>query len=154
MDTAEYNPDAVPLRARVNELHEAYHRTDLDTLRFEFRPRQGFDRPNKILSELQCAWNALVHFTEQALHAAASGQALPKIDAAGSADAGHRDELARAMRRVRAAIEASHPLDFDDARANLIEPQLGYALRDLERSLQVGEGHAHGLVGIYEIRKE
>jgi hypothetical protein len=66
----------------------------------------------------------------------------------------HPDELAAARRRMRAVVEASRTLDFDDARANLIEPQLGYALRDLERSLQVGEGHAHGLVGIYEIRKE
>jgi SAM-dependent methyltransferase len=154
MDTGDYNPDAVPLRARVNELHEAYHRTDLETLRFEFRPREGFDRPNEVLGELQAAWNALVCFTEHALQAAASGQGMPEIDAAHRADVRHQDELAGAMRRMRAVVEASRTLDFDDARANLIEPQLGYALRDLERSLQAGEGHAHGLVGIYEIHKE
>jgi SAM-dependent methyltransferase len=154
MNTGDYNPDAVPLRARVNELHEAYHRTNLETLRFEYRPREEFDRPNEILRELQTAWNALVRFTEQALQAAASGKGMPEADAAHPAGASHRDELARAMRRMRAVVEASRTLDFDDARANLIEPQLGYALRDLERSLQAGEGHAHGLVGIYEIHKE
>ena len=154
IDTGDYNPDAVPLRARINELHEAYHRTDLDTLRFEFRPREGFDRPKEVLGEVQTAWNALVGFTERALRNAASGQGLPEIDAAHGAGVGHRAELARAVRRMRAVVEASNTVDCDDARANFIEPQLGYALRDLERSLQVGEGHAHGLVGIYEIRKE
>jgi len=40
-----------------------------------------------------------------------------------------------------------------DPRANVIEPQLGYALRGLEMELQRGAGNGHGLVGIFTVHK-
>jgi hypothetical protein len=40
-----------------------------------------------------------------------------------------------------------------DSRANIIEPQLAYALRRLEMELQSGAGTGHGLVGILKINK-
>jgi len=40
-----------------------------------------------------------------------------------------------------------------DPRANVIEPQLGYALRRLELGLQRGMGTGHGLMGIFEVKK-
>jgi hypothetical protein len=40
-----------------------------------------------------------------------------------------------------------------DSRANIIEPQLAYALRKLEMELQTGDGVGHGLVGVFEIKK-
>jgi hypothetical protein len=40
-----------------------------------------------------------------------------------------------------------------DPRANVIEPQLGYALRGLELLMQKGMGTGHGLVGVFEINK-
>ena len=40
-----------------------------------------------------------------------------------------------------------------DSRANIIEPQLAYALRKLEMELQTGNGVGHGLVGVFEIKK-
>jgi hypothetical protein len=38
-------------------------------------------------------------------------------------------------------------------RENIIEPQLGYALRTLEMKLQRGLGCSHGLVGVFEIHR-
>ncbi len=38
-------------------------------------------------------------------------------------------------------------------RENIIEPQLGYALRHVVTKLQQGQGCGHGLVGILEIDK-
>ena len=38
-------------------------------------------------------------------------------------------------------------------RASLVEPQLGYCLRELEMGLQKGLGCGHGLVAIFEIIK-
>ena len=35
----------------------------------------------------------------------------------------------------------------------LIEPQLANALRELEMSLQKGNGNGHGLVGIFTVEK-
>jgi len=40
-----------------------------------------------------------------------------------------------------------------DTRANIIEPQLAYALRKLEMDMQPGFGVGHGLIGILEICK-
>jgi hypothetical protein len=40
-----------------------------------------------------------------------------------------------------------------DARANIIEPSLGYALRELEMRLQRGIGCGHGLVAILELER-
>jgi hypothetical protein len=40
-----------------------------------------------------------------------------------------------------------------DPRANVIEPQLGYALRGLELTMQKGMGTGHGLVGVFEVKK-
>lgn len=39
-------------------------------------------------------------------------------------------------------------------RENIIEPQLGYALRFLVTRMQRGQGCAHGLVGIFEVKKK
>lgn len=40
-----------------------------------------------------------------------------------------------------------------DSRANIIEPQLAYALRRLEMDMQPGWGVGHGLVAVLEINK-
>jgi hypothetical protein len=53
---------------------------------------------------------------------------------------------------MRQTLEGSKGL-YGDVRADLIEAQLGYALRSLEMNLQHGEGMAHGLVGIIKIVK-
>ncbi|MFQ5753577.1 MAG: class I SAM-dependent methyltransferase, partial [bacterium] len=42
---------------------------------------------------------------------------------------------------------------YGEPRANIIEPQLGYALRSLEANMQRGIGCGHGLIAILQIRK-
>ena len=42
---------------------------------------------------------------------------------------------------------------YGDPRANIIEPQLGYALRTLEYDMQQGWGCGHGLVAILKLQK-
>ena len=42
---------------------------------------------------------------------------------------------------------------YGEPRANIIEPQLGYALRSLEINMQKGVGYGHGLVAILEVTK-
>jgi len=145
MDTGDYNPDCVPLRARVNRLHEPYHRTDLDSLCFEIRPREGFDGPSGVHERLNASWNFLVRFVQDLLRE-------PAMSPTPAPAPGH-GHLAGAMEAMRAAVEASRSLEMDDPRANLIEPQLGYALRDLEIAIQTGEGCGHGIVGIFEVQK-
>ena len=47
--------------------------------------------------------------------------------------------------RAAAAIKTGHP------RANLVEPQLGYCLKEIEMGLQRGLGCGHGLVAIFKV---
>jgi len=54
---------------------------------------------------------------------------------------------------MRSVIEGIGSLDIGMPRENIIEPQLGYALRHLISNLQEGRGCAHGLAGIYEVDK-
>jgi hypothetical protein len=57
------------------------------------------------------------------------------------------------MHRMRAVVEGVGWLQTGLPRENIIEPQLGYALRSLILNLQQGLGCGHGLVGILEVDK-
>ena len=58
------------------------------------------------------------------------------------------------MERMKSVVEGVGWLFLGLPRENIIEPQLGYALRHLVTNLQRGQGCAHGFVGIFEIDKE
>jgi len=58
------------------------------------------------------------------------------------------------MERMRRVVEGVGWLDVGLPRENIIEPQLGYSLRQLVVHLQQGQGCGHGLVGILEVDKE
>jgi hypothetical protein len=55
------------------------------------------------------------------------------------------------MKRMKKVVSGVGWLTTGLPRENVIEPQLGYALRRLMRTLQKGQGSAHGLVGIFEV---
>ena len=57
------------------------------------------------------------------------------------------------MKRMRQVVEGIGWLGYGLPRENIIEPQLGYALRYLAMKLQQGLGCAHGLVGVFEVNK-
>jgi hypothetical protein len=57
------------------------------------------------------------------------------------------------MERMHRVVEGVGWLKTGLPRENVIEPQLGYALRNLIMELQQGQGCAHGLVGIFEVDK-
>jgi hypothetical protein len=153
MDTDEYNAYAQPLRYAVNSLHELNIRTDLSTLIVNYAPRPGFGFLNDYFENLQTCWNTLVQFT---------GDLLVKYDRQASrltADvpappATYPQPLRETMARMRRVVEGVGWLTTGLPRENIIEPQLGYALRHLEMCLQAGQGLAHGLVGVFEISKK
>lgn len=61
--------------------------------------------------------------------------------------------LREAMDKMRRVIEGVGWLRYGLPRENIIEPQLGYALRHMMSQLQPGLGCAHGFCGIFEIDK-
>jgi SAM-dependent methyltransferase len=141
-DTAEYNEHCPSLRKTVNSLFEIGVRTDLEALLFDYHPEAGFDSLNDFFRNKAASWNALVQFTIDLLHSPrASG--IPAQPGA----------LQKAMQVVKRAVESAAELEMGDPKANIIEPQLAYALRGLEMGLQQGMGVGHGLVAIMEIRK-
>ncbi len=152
MDTAEYNPHAQPIRNALNSLHEANVRTELDSLLINYVPKAGFDFLNEYFEHLQMCWNALVRyvahlmeiFDEKNRTYTKEPPAVPI-----SCPPALRDM----MERMKQVVEGIGWLGYGLPRENIIEPQLGYALRYLVSNLQQGQGCGHGLVGIFEVDK-
>lgn len=150
LDTAEYNPHAQPMRAAVNSLHEVNRRTPLASLVFDYAPKDGFDFVNNRFEQLAACWNFLVVYTERLLAAFEEqtrvfAGTLPEVP--NTAPSCVRDMAVR-MRQV---VEGTGWYNMGRPRENIIEPQLGYALRHIVCELQQGQGCGHGLVGIFEI---
>lgn len=152
MDTGDYNANCPRLRQPVNSLFEGYLRTDLESLLVDHVPREGFAHLNNFFEMFFMSCNALVSYTVALLDAfdcekerlSATPEILPF----------YPKPLKEAMDTMKRVIEGVGWVPWGDVRANVIEPHLGYSLRKLEMELQPGTGMGHGLVGIFEIRKQ
>jgi len=151
IDTGDYNKYLKPYRRAVNKLHENNLRTYLEPLLLDYRPKPGFEFVNMFFDQLQASWNALIRYTMEICerYDDDKGRVVDPPDV----PAYYPEPLKRAMLDMLRVVEGSGWLRIGDARANVIEPQLGYALRGLEMSLQQGMGNGHGLVGIFEVSK-
>jgi hypothetical protein len=152
MDTGDYNPQAQPIRDAVNSLHEPNERTALSSLILNYVPKPGFDFINDYFDNLQMCWNLLVQYTgvlldEYDLETETVSGKVPEIPAS------YPDVLRSMMARMKRVVDNVGWLGIGLPRENIIEPQLGYALRHLITSLQQGRGCAHGFGAILEIRK-
>jgi len=153
MDTGEYNPHGQPIRLAVNSLHEPGLRTDLSSLLVDYVPKADFEFLNDYFEHLQMCWNTLVQYTACLLEAYDQEQAdfcadLPPIPST------YPPILRKIMQHMRRVVEGVGWMKTGLPRENVIEPQLGYALRQLVMNLQQGQGCAHGLVGIFEVDKK
>lgn len=149
MNTGEFNRHAQPIRRAVNSLHEFNQRTDLETLIFDYTPHADFPKLNDFFEQYQMAWNAVVYAAIQALEHWNDREWLeqdpPEIYPA---------PVNEAIRTIRNVVGNCQWFRMGDPRANVIEPQLGYVLRNLEMDLQKGIGAGHGLLAIYELTKD
>jgi SAM-dependent methyltransferase len=150
MDTAEYNPHAQPLRQAANSLYEVNIRTDLSSLLIDYVPKPGFEFLNDYFEHLQMCWNTLVLYVDELMRVydietRRFASPAPPIPAS------YPPPLQEMMERMKLVVEGTGWLGYGLPRENIIEPQLGYALRNLEMDLQQGLGCAHGLVGIFEV---
>ncbi|MCB0063449.1 MAG: class I SAM-dependent methyltransferase [Caldilineaceae bacterium] len=149
IDTGEYNPNLKPMRRVVNQLHEDYMRTDLDQLFWEPKlvPTHPDERVNAFFHELMTSWNTLVDFSQARLQGNVSLANLQGWDTFSA-------PLQFALMTVDRVINSTEWIWYGDPRANMIEPQIGYALRNLEHKLQQGLGCGHGFVVILEVQKQ
>jgi len=144
MDTALYNSKAHALRRAVNMLHESNRRTDLRNLLFDYHPKPGFDDANRFFERMQMAWNMVVSYCMDRISS-------DEMDPEHEDLAAFSEPVAGAVKTIARVIDNVRWMRMGDPRANIIEPQLAYALRSLEVGLQQGQGYAHGLVGVVEI---
>lgn len=152
MDTGEYNPHAQPLRLGVNSLHEANFRTDLTDLLVDYSPKERFPLLNKHFEQFQICWNELVSYSINLLELYSEEKQQFRADPPVPPAASPPTLISR-MKRMKRVIEGVGWLTTGLPRENIIEPQLGYSLRNMMMDLQQGMGCAHGLVGIFEIDK-
>jgi hypothetical protein len=147
MDTGDYNANCPKMRVKVNSLFEPHLRTDLPSLKIDHVPRAGYDKLNSFFDYFFASVN-------DAVKCASLLFAGRKSEAEGMARAASGNQaLAEAMQTMIATADAMSAVNWVDARADFLEPLLGYALRKLEMELQPGTGVGHGLVGIFRIRK-
>jgi SAM-dependent methyltransferase len=151
MDTRDYNKRCQPIRRRVNSLHEDFMRTPLEQLIIDYYPKPGFPMINSYLEKLQQCWNTLVKYAMFLLDTYDCERERFREDRKISGD--YPQSLAKGMREMKRVIQGTGWIQTGDVRANIIEPQLGYALRQLEIEMQQGLGVGHGLIAILEIHK-
>ncbi|MBF2017597.1 MAG: class I SAM-dependent methyltransferase [Rivularia sp. T60_A2020_040] len=147
-DTREFNPQISPLRSAINSLHAIDTRTDLTRLIFEYQPHPQHPHINRFFQNLESAWNSVVYGCMESLDMWRNPEKLlaePPIE--------YPPIVLDSVRILRQLVNQAPNLHFDDPRANLIEPQLAYLLRNLEWNFQQGLGASHGLLAIYEFRR-
>jgi len=148
MNTAEFNPNAQPLRQAVSSLHEFNQRTDLDSLLFDYLPRSGHLELNAFFERFQMAWNGVVEACMEALKHADNHDKLSE-----EPPDEYPESVQDAIRTIRDVVRNVRWFRMGDPLANIVEPQLGYILRNLENDLQEGLGAAHGVLGIFELTR-
>jgi hypothetical protein len=153
MDTAEYNKHAQPIRQAVNSLHEANMRTDLYSLLIDYVPKKGFDFINNYFEHLQACWNTLVQYTKKLMTIYDEKQ-RGFTEKLGDIPASYPAPLQDMMRRMQQVVEGVGWFGLGLPRENIIEPQLGYALRYLVMNLQQGIGCGHGFCVIFQVEKK
>jgi len=151
LDTGDYNKHCPPLRSHVNSLFEAYVRTDLESLLVDYTPRKNFDHLNNFFEMFFMSCNALVKYTIELLSAYDCEKGV--LHATPEIFPYYPEPLKKVMHTICRVTEGVGWLKHGDVRANVIEPQLAYSLRELEMDLQPGTGVGHSLAGIFEIIK-
>jgi ubiquinone/menaquinone biosynthesis C-methylase UbiE len=143
METAQYNPHCQPLRRLVNSLFEVNVCTDLDEVLLHYVPRDDFDEVNAYHQRLADCWNYLVTCTKALLEGSKLPEALAEMPL----------PLRRSLSVMKGIARTAVKTRIGNPRASLVEPQLGYCLRELEMGIQQGLGCGHGLVAIFEVVK-
>lgn len=146
-DTHLYNPRLSPIRRKINSLHENYLRTDLKELFInqDIIPDHPVVKP--FMDEYIKSWNILVDYCHKRL----IDKSMSLIDLVDWDQ--FASPLQFALMVIDRVINDTEWMWYGEPRANIIEPQLGYALRSLESNMQQGLGCGHGFIVILQVSK-
>jgi hypothetical protein len=139
MDTGEYNKYCEPMRIMVNSLFERDVLTDLEQLlmRYHEKEGEGFSWLNKFFKNFSRHWNGLIGYTHESLSENNKNKEL--------------EPRSKYEDKIREIIDNKAWVENSNPRTNIIEPQLGYLLRNMEMDLQEGIGASHGLIAILSV---
>jgi SAM-dependent methyltransferase len=147
MDTACFDPQVRPVRREVNTLFEFNTAARLDLLSVPSIPTSGDLAVDAFFRDFTRAWDAVVSWFGDLL---GGGRARSPAELCG-ADGPVPAVLQQGMQSI--AETARHLAWFDpgDPEANLLQPQLGLVLRQLEYHMQRGLGCGHGLLAVLQL---
>jgi len=151
LDTGDYNQQRMNLRYQINSLFEADVRTDLEAIKTDYIPRPKFGHLNNFFEMFFMSCNALIDYTIALLSEYDFEKGV--LPAGPEIQPYYPESVKKAMQTMRRVIEGVGWVKHGGVRANVIEPQLAYCLRELEILLQPGTGVGHSLTGIFEIIK-
>jgi SAM-dependent methyltransferase len=150
--TGEYNGNPQEIREGLNQLYVNCLRTDFEKIRFDYRPRKGYNEQNKFFTDFAESWNTLISFTEEACSRIESGKKTAAMP-----DAYMRSGLPEITKKLIMSLssffEQIGSLEHEDVRANIVEPRLAFVLRELEYGLQQACGCGHGFCAVFEVRE-
>lgn len=149
MDTNDYNKYLHPLRNQINLLFERGRRTDLKKLKVNYHSHATMQSQNNFFAQFSFAWNTIIEYTAQLL----KNKDGEKISSFSEGNEKYPGIVLSALEKIYCIVKDIGCFQMDDVRADVIEPQLGYCLRNLEMKFQKGRGNGHGLVGIFTIKK-
>ncbi len=147
MDTACFHPGIKPLRRAVNALFEFNQISTPDDLHADLLPSTGDPHVDAFFTDYVRAWNALVDWFGRLLAGDRTPPPAEYCAAGGPVPATLREGM-------EALIEQSKRLAWfnpGDPEANLLQPQFGLLLRQLEFHMQRGLGCGHGLLAVLEL---
>ncbi len=147
VDTGIFHPGVKPLRRAVNAMFEFNQRSDAIDLEADRLTATGDAEADGFFVDFVSAWNVLVHWFDDL------GAGRQPIRAADLCAAGGPIPLALLTGMEALAEQARRLAWFDpgDPEANLLQPQFGLLLRQLEFHAQRGLGCGHGLLAVLEL---
>lgn len=155
VETGEYLSRPQPLRTMVNSLLEPGTWTDLDKLKIHYNPREEFSPVDDYFQDFASSWNTLVHHLQGLVDPGQKRNTPPwdTITPGYLYPGPPGSSLKKELETLQQLVRHSSRLPLEDARANIIEPQLAYMLRNMEINSQKGMGMGHGLGMVLEIEK-
>jgi SAM-dependent methyltransferase len=147
MDTGNYHPGVPPLRSRVNSLFAFNQHTAMDGLLAPTLPPTPDADAAADHAAILDTWNAAVRWF------GLLSQGRPaELEADHLAERIARIEpLRTGMLSLVAGLDAVEWLDPGDPWSNLLQPQFGLFLRQIEWHMQHGSGCGHGLLAVVEL---
>jgi len=147
MDTACFDPQARPVRREVNTLFEFNTAARLDLLSVPPMPASGDATVDVFFRDYARAWDAVVSWFSNLLQGVQAPSPADLCGAGGPIPA----ILQQGMQAITEAARQLAWFDPGDPEANLLQPQLGLLLRQLEYHLQRGLGCGHGLLAVLQL---